>query len=84
MGDHREQVVDISTPPSQAESRVQEVQKWLKESGWAVPGGDGDWLYSESEPHSVGPHARVVVPHAFEGSFVVVVPRPFAGGFERI
>lgn len=82
MGDHREQVVDISTPPSQAQSRVQEVQKWLKESGWALPGGDGDWLHSEASPFVVGSHASVAVNHPFEGSFVVVVPRPFVGGFD--
>jgi len=45
MGDHREQIVDISTPPADADSRIAEVREWLLAAGWAAPFDGSDWLY---------------------------------------
>lgn len=49
MGDHREQVVDVSTRPANAGRRADEVRTWLRRSGWATPdAGLEDWLHRGS------------------------------------
>lgn len=49
MGDHREQVVDVSTRSANVGRRTDEVRTWLRRTGWATP-DDGleDWLHEGS------------------------------------
>jgi len=48
MGDHREQIVDISTPATDAGTRAAAVREWLVASGWAASDGAAkDWLYPD-------------------------------------
>jgi DNA-directed RNA polymerase subunit RPC12/RpoP len=42
MGNHREQIVDISTPAVDAGTRAAAVRDWLVSSGWAVSHDDND------------------------------------------
>ncbi|MGY4858698.1 hypothetical protein [Cryobacterium sp. AP23] len=45
MGDHREQLVDISTPDAGADGRIAAVREWLIASGWAAPFDGTDWQF---------------------------------------
>ena len=45
MGDHREQIIDISTPEADVETRMTAVTDWLITAGWAAPFDGTDWLY---------------------------------------
>jgi Zn ribbon nucleic-acid-binding protein len=45
MGDHREQLIDISTPEADTAARIAAVREWLITAGWAAPVAGTDWLY---------------------------------------
>ena len=45
MGDHREQLIDISTPEADTDARIAAVREWLITAGWAAPFDGTDWLY---------------------------------------
>lgn len=76
MGDHREQLVDLDTPASDAGARAEQVRAWLIASGWAAPGGVEDWLYPGEVSLTAGPEATRRHP-ALDDSTIVVPVKDF-------
>jgi Zn ribbon nucleic-acid-binding protein len=73
MGDHREQIVDISTQDADADGRVADVREWLAAAGWAVPSAGKDWLYPTESALCASPGLLQRWPGF--GGMTVVVPR---------
>jgi Zn ribbon nucleic-acid-binding protein len=73
MGDHREQIVDISTPDADADARIAAVRQWLITSGWAAPSDGDDWLHPAEPALHASPDLLARWPGF--GAMTVVVPR---------
>lgn len=73
MSDHREQLVDLDTPATAADERVEQVRDWLVESGWALPDGYPDDLYPGQPALAPSPPTLERWPGA--GFDSLVVPR---------
>lgn len=50
MGDHWEQLLDLSVDEAGAEGRLQEVRNWLRANGWTKADPDACKVYFETRP----------------------------------
>lgn len=80
MGDHREQFIDLSTRPENADARAVEVRAWLRESGWTVEQAGLDEWWFRCDADAAGPSAAAAFPGLTALVSVVAQPGMWVSG----